>query len=168
MLISIALQRGWRAVLISDCCTEGEPSLSRVWVGLGWLTLAVGGVARCFFGSRKGEGRQKRHDSPDGRSLTVIVPCAGRGLRGNFFCFVSVHGPVSVLVWSHKKAYLAPIQRAPLSKEQTKGLFKLCKGPVPGSPPLACTRPQECLVILLNKSYFIVCKGGAKRGLAKT
>ena len=36
-----------------------------------------------------------RHDSPDGRSLAVVVPCAGRGLRGRVLSLVSVYGPVS-------------------------------------------------------------------------
>ena len=40
-------------------------------------------------------GGAKRFDSPDGRSLAVIVPCAGRGLRGRVLSLVSVYGPVS-------------------------------------------------------------------------
>ena len=42
-----------------------------------------------------GRGGQVRHDSPDGRSLAVVVPCTGRGLRGRVLSLVSVYGPVS-------------------------------------------------------------------------
>ena len=34
-------------------------------------------------------------DSSDGRSLAVVVPCAGRGVRGRVLSLVSVYGPVS-------------------------------------------------------------------------
>ena len=40
-------------------------------------------------------GGERRHDSPDGRLLAVIVPCAGRGFRGRVLSLVSVYGPVS-------------------------------------------------------------------------
>ena len=40
-------------------------------------------------------GAERRHDSPDGRSLAVVVPCAGRGFRGRVLSLVSVYGPVS-------------------------------------------------------------------------
>ena len=40
-------------------------------------------------------GGAKRFDSPDGRSLAVIVPCASRGLRGRVLSLVSVYGPAS-------------------------------------------------------------------------
>ena len=40
-------------------------------------------------------GGERRHDSPDGRSLAVVVPCAGRGSRGKVLSLVSVYGPVS-------------------------------------------------------------------------
>ena len=36
-----------------------------------------------------------RHDCVDGRSIAVIVPCAGRGVRGRVLSLVSVFGPVS-------------------------------------------------------------------------
>ena len=40
-------------------------------------------------------GGERRHDSLDGRSLAVVVPCAGRGFRGRVLSLVSVYGPVS-------------------------------------------------------------------------
>ena len=42
-------------------------------------------------------GGERRHESPDGRSLAlaVVVPCAGRGFRGRVLSLVSVYGPVS-------------------------------------------------------------------------
>ena len=40
-------------------------------------------------------GGERRHDSPDGRSMAVVVPCAGRGFRGRVLSLVSVYGPVS-------------------------------------------------------------------------
>ena len=33
--------------------------------------------------------------SPDGRSLAVVVPRAGRGFKGRVLSLVSVYGPVS-------------------------------------------------------------------------
>ena len=41
------------------------------------------------------QGGNIRYDSSDGRSLAVIVPCAGRGVRGRVLSLVSVYGPVS-------------------------------------------------------------------------
>ena len=40
-------------------------------------------------------GGERRHDSPDGRSLAVVVPCACRGFKGRVLSLVSVYGPVS-------------------------------------------------------------------------
>ena len=40
-------------------------------------------------------GGERRHDSPDGRSLAVVVTCAGRGFKGRVLSLVSVYGPVS-------------------------------------------------------------------------
>ena len=40
-------------------------------------------------------GGRVRRDSPDGRSLVVVVPCAGRGLRSRVLSLVSCYGPVS-------------------------------------------------------------------------
>ena len=45
------------------------------------------------FGSRMANmwrrGGEKRHDAPDGRSLAVVIPCAGRGFRGRV-CLLSL------------------------------------------------------------------------------
>ena len=83
MLTRIALQRGWRSVLISDCGGEGEGTFELKDFGGSWLFVFNGrcgvlldpGMARMWR-----RGGAKRFDSPDGRSLAVIVPCAGRGL----------------------------------------------------------------------------------------
>ena len=40
-------------------------------------------------------GGNTRYDSSDGRSLAVIAPCAGHGVRGRVLSLVSVYGPVS-------------------------------------------------------------------------
>ena len=40
-------------------------------------------------------GSNIRYDPSHGRSLAVVVPCAGRGIRGRVLSLVSVHGPVS-------------------------------------------------------------------------
>ena len=40
-------------------------------------------------------GGRVRHDSPDGRVIGVVVPCAGRGLKGRVLSLVSCYGPVS-------------------------------------------------------------------------
>ena len=40
-------------------------------------------------------GGEKRHDAPDGRSMAVVIPCAGRGFRGKVLSLVSVYAPVS-------------------------------------------------------------------------
>ena len=43
-------------------------------------------------------GGEKRHDAPDGRSLPVVIPRAGRGprgFRGRVLSLVAVYGPVS-------------------------------------------------------------------------
>ena len=34
-------------------------------------------------------------DSPDGRSLGLVIPCEGRGFKGWVLSLVSVYGPVS-------------------------------------------------------------------------
>ena len=98
MLTSIALQRGWRSVLISDCGAEGKGTFEFKGFGGSWLVIFNGrcgilldpGMARMWR-----RGGAKRFDSPDGRSLAVIVPCAGRGLRGRVLSLVSVYAPVS-------------------------------------------------------------------------
>ena len=98
MLTRIALQRGWRSVLISDCGAEGKGTYEFKGFGGSWLVIFNGrcgilldpGMARMWR-----RGGAKRFDSPDGRSIAVIVPCAGRGLRGRVLSLVSVYGPVS-------------------------------------------------------------------------
>ena len=85
MLTRIALQRGWRSVLISDCGAESKGTFEFKGFGGSWLVVFNG---RCGVLLDPGmanmlrRGGAKRFDSPDGRSLAVIVPCAGRGLRG--------------------------------------------------------------------------------------
>ena len=37
----------------------------------------------------------RRFDSPDGRSLGVVIPCVGRGFKGRVISLVSVYGFVS-------------------------------------------------------------------------
>ena len=48
------------------------------------------GVARCWE-----RGGSCRFDSPGGRSCGVLVPCAGRGLRGKVLALFSFYAPVS-------------------------------------------------------------------------
>ena len=97
-MTSLAIVRGWRAVLISDCYTEGKGTFSFRGIGGKWLVVYNG---RCGVLLDPGmanmwrRGGERRHDSPDGRSLAVIVPCAGRGFRGRVLSLVSVYGPVS-------------------------------------------------------------------------
>ena len=98
MLTRIALQRGWRSVLISDCGAEGKGTYEFKGFGGSWLVIFNGrcgilldpGMARMWR-----RGGAKRFDSPDGRSIAAIVPCAGRGLRGRVLSLVSVYAPVS-------------------------------------------------------------------------
>ena len=40
-------------------------------------------------------GGRVRHDSPDGLAIGLVVPCAGRGLKGRVLSLVSCYGPVS-------------------------------------------------------------------------
>ena len=87
-MTSLALVRGWRAVLISDCYTEGKGTFSFRGVGGSWLVVCNG---RCGVLIDRGmanmwrRGGERRRDSPDGRSLAVVVPCAGRGFGVVFF-----------------------------------------------------------------------------------
>ena len=98
MLTRIALQRGWRSVLISDGGAAGKATFEFKGFGGSWLVVFNGrcgvlldpGMARMWR-----RGGAKRFDSPDGRSLAVIVPCAGCGLRGRVLSLVSMYGPVS-------------------------------------------------------------------------
>ena len=98
MLTKIARARGWRAILVSDCGADGKGTFSFRGVGGSWLVIVNGrcgvvldpGMANMW--RRDGE---RRHDAPDGRSLAVVIPCAGRGFRGRVLSLVSVYGPVS-------------------------------------------------------------------------
>ena len=42
-------------------------------------------------------GGRVRHDSPDGRSIRLVAPYAGRGLKARVLSLVSCYGPVSRL-----------------------------------------------------------------------
>ena len=92
-----AVRRGWRSVLVLDCMVETPGSFSFRGPGGNWLlifncrcgVLLDPGMANMW---RRGN---IRYDSSDGRSLVVIVPCAGRGVRGRVLSLVSVYGPVS-------------------------------------------------------------------------
>ena len=78
-------------MLVSDCYSEG--TFSCRGVGGSWLVIFKGrcgvlvdlGMANMW----RGGGGEKRHDSPDGRSLAVVVPWAGSWfLRPySFSCF---------------------------------------------------------------------------------
>ena len=48
------------------------------------------GLARCWE-----RGGSVRFDSPGGRSCGVLVPCAGRGVRGKVLALFSFYAPVS-------------------------------------------------------------------------
>ena len=75
MLTRIALQRGWRSVLISDCGAEGKGTYEFKGFGGSWLVIFNGrcgilldpGMARVWR-----RGGAKRFDSPDGRSIAAI------------------------------------------------------------------------------------------------
>ena len=98
MLVRLALSRGWRAILVSDCGAEGKGVFEFKGLGGIWLVVFNGrcgvvldpGMAKMWR-----RGGEKRHDAPDGRSLAVVIPCAGRGFRGQVLSLVSVYGPVS-------------------------------------------------------------------------
>ena len=95
---SIALRRRWRAVLISDCWADAPGTFEFKGPGGTWLlvfncrsgVLLDPGMARMWV-----RGGRVRHDSPDGRAIGVVVPCAGRGLKGRVLSLVSCYGPVS-------------------------------------------------------------------------
>ena len=94
----LAVRRGWRSILISDCMADAPGSFSFRGPGGNWLLLFN---CRCGVFLDPGmanmwrRGGNIRYDSSDGRSLAVIVPCAGRGVRGRVLSLVSVYGPVS-------------------------------------------------------------------------
>ena len=64
-------------------------------LGLLFLTAGVGVVLDPGMANMWRRGGEKRHDAPDGRSLAVVIPCAGRGFRGRVLSLVSVYAPVS-------------------------------------------------------------------------
>ena len=98
MLTRMCVKRGWRAILLSDCFCDGSGSFSFKGLGGLWVVVFNG---RCGILLDPGmanmwrRGGERRHDSPDGRSLAVVVPCAGRGFKGRVLSLVSVYGPVS-------------------------------------------------------------------------
>ena len=75
----------------------GEPSCSRIVIWKG-RALFLSGVWGVLLDPRTANmwrrGGERRHDSPDSRSLAVIVPCAGQGFCGKVLSLVSVYGPV--------------------------------------------------------------------------
>ena len=94
----LAVRRGWRSILISDCMADAPGSFSFRGPGGNWLLLfncRCGVLLDPGMASMWRRGGNIRYDSSDGRSLAVIVPCAGRGVRGRVLSLVSVYGPVS-------------------------------------------------------------------------
>ena len=83
---------------MSDCGADGKGVFSFRGLGGAWLVIFNG---RCGVVLDPGmanmwrRGGEKRHDAPDGRSLAVVIPCAGRGFRGKVLSLVSVYAPVS-------------------------------------------------------------------------
>ena len=94
-------------VLARDWLSEedGDLFLSRVvwWIHLvlflfrgpggNWLLLfncCCGALLDPGMANMWRRGGNIRYDSSDGRSLAVIVPCAGRGVRGRVLSLVSV------------------------------------------------------------------------------
>ena len=96
--VRIAVRRGWRAVLVSDCMTDEPGSFSFRGSGGDWVLVynrRCGVLLDPGLANMWRRGGSIRYDSADGRSMAVIVPCAGRGLRGKVLSLVSVYGPVS-------------------------------------------------------------------------
>ena len=94
----LAVRRGWRSILISDCMVDTPGSFSFRGPGGNWLLLfncRCGVLLDPGMANMWRRGGNIRYDSSDGRSLAVIVPCAGRGVRGRVLSLVSVYGPVS-------------------------------------------------------------------------
>ena len=83
-----------------DCMTNESGSFSYRGLGGDWVlvynrrcgVLLDPGLANMWH-----RGGSIRHDSADGRSLAVIVPFTGRGIRGKVLSLISVYGPVSDL-----------------------------------------------------------------------
>ena len=94
----LAVRRGWRSILISDCMVDTPGSFSFRGPGGNWLLLfncRCGVLLDPGMANMWRRGGNIRYDSSDGRSLAVIVPCAGRGVRGRVLSLVSVYVPVS-------------------------------------------------------------------------
>ena len=84
--------------MVSDCMLEGSGVFTFKGVGGSWSLvfnkrcgiLLDPGMARLWV--RTG---MRRFDSPDGRSLGVVIPCVGWSFKGRVISLVSVYGPVS-------------------------------------------------------------------------
>ena len=63
----------WSLVFNRRCRILLDSGMARLWVKSG----------------------MRRFDSPDGRSVGVVIPCVGRGFKGRVISLVSVYGPVS-------------------------------------------------------------------------
>ena len=94
----MAQSRGWRAVLLTDCYGQEPGTIKLRGPGGHWMlvfglrsgVLLDPGLARCWE-----RGGSVRFDSPGGRSCGVLVPCAGRGVRGKVLALFSFYAPVS-------------------------------------------------------------------------
>ena len=94
----MAQSRGWRAVLLTDCYGQEPGTIKLRGPGGHWMLvfglrsgiLLDPGLARCWE-----RGGSVRFDSPGGRSCGVLVPCAGRGVRGKVLALFSFYAPVS-------------------------------------------------------------------------
>ena len=98
MVLRMAKTRRWRALLITDCCANEPGTIKIRGLGGHWL-LVFGcrsgvfldpGLARCWE-----RGGSIRYDSPGGRSCGVLVPCAGRGVKGRALALFFYYAPVS-------------------------------------------------------------------------
>ena len=98
MVLRMAKTRRWRALLITDCCANEPGTIKLRGPGGHWLlvfgcrsgVLLDPGLARCWE-----RGGSIRYDSPGGRSCGVLVPCAGRGVKGRVLALFSYYAPVS-------------------------------------------------------------------------
>ena len=73
LFLSAGLVGSWLVIFNGRCGVVLDPGMANMWR----------------------RGGERRHDAPDGRSLAVVIPCAGRGFRGRVLSLVSVYGPVS-------------------------------------------------------------------------
>ena len=98
MVIKKAISRGWRAILITDCSGTEPGTFKLRGLGGHWLlifglrsgVLLDPGLARCWE-----RGGSCRFDPLGGRSCGVLVPCAGRGVRGKILALFSFYALVS-------------------------------------------------------------------------